>query len=173
MFSLNRIRIQKLILISILLFVVYVPPLIAAEKAELGSFDMSLEELLATDVSMGPLTSMELSKIPSAITIITREEIEKTPARNILDLLEVYVPGLMLFNDQNGGPTIKIRGLGIRNYKTLLLLNGRPVNQKAFWGSVIELRNWDMNDIERIEVHPPHLTRRSRNMRLNIGQRMA
>lgn len=102
MFSLNRIRIQKLILISILLFVVNVPLLIASEKAELKSFDMTLEELLATDVLMGTLTGMELSKNPSATTIITREEIEKTLARNIMDLIEVYVPGAMVLNYLSG-----------------------------------------------------------------------
>ncbi len=115
-------------------------------------FKASMEELMRVKVTLGTLTGLELSKVPASVTIISREDIEKTPARNILDLLEVYVPGLMLFNDDNAGPAIMIRGLGNRNYKTLLLVNGRPVNQKAFMGSVVELQNWDMNDIERIEV---------------------
>jgi outer membrane receptor for ferrienterochelin and colicin len=120
-------------------------------KAE-ESFKMSLKELMDIEIDVGTLTGRKLSKVPAAITIITREDIEKTPARNILDLMEVYVPGLMIFNGSNGGPNIKIRGLGHRNYKTLLLVNGRPVNQKAFLGSVVEINNWDLNDIERIEV---------------------
>ncbi|MCD4763264.1 MAG: TonB-dependent receptor plug domain-containing protein [Desulfobacterales bacterium] len=113
---------------------------------------MSLEELLAVDVSLATLTGMELSKIPAAITIITREDIEKTPARHILDLIEVYVPGAMIRNHHSGPQTLKIRGQGERNYKTILLVNGRPVNQKAFNGSTVEITNWDMNDIERVEV---------------------
>jgi len=115
-------------------------------------FEMSLEELLSEDITLATLSGMELSKVPAAITIITREDIEKTPARHILDLIEVYVPGVMLRNSYSGPQRLKIRGLGSRGYKTILLVNGRPVNQKAFNGSTVEITNWDMNDIERIEV---------------------
>jgi len=115
-------------------------------------FSMSLKELLSEDVSIASLISLKLSKIPAAITIITREDIEMTPAMNILDLIEVYVPGAMMLNNYAGPPTLKLRGIGQRNYKTILLVNGRPVNQKTFNGSTAEITNWDMNDIEHIEV---------------------
>ena len=130
------------------------PPTADAQEppGEQSLFKMPFGELMDLEVAIGNLIGMTWSTNPVAMTIITRDDIEKTPARNILDLMEVYVPGLLLFNDSNAGPAIKIRGLGIRNFKTLLLVNGRPVNQKAYFGSVIELRNWDLNDIERIEV---------------------
>ena len=53
-------------------------------------------------ISIGILTSMELSKIPAPITIITREDMEKTPARNICDLIEVYVAGVKVFYVRKG-----------------------------------------------------------------------
>ncbi len=58
----------------------------------------------------------------------------------------------MYFDDSANGGNIRIRGIGQRNYNTLLLINGRPVNQKADQGSVAELNNWDITDYERIEV---------------------
>jgi len=115
-------------------------------------FSLSLQELMNVKIQTGSLTNNSPFDSPSAITIITQEQILTTPARNIMDLLETYVPGLLLTVDNASGPIIRIRGLGERHAHTLLLVNGKPVNQKAYQGSMVELRNWDMGDIERIEV---------------------
>ncbi len=114
----------------------------------LDFFELSLQDLSELKVRTATLSPSALADTPSSITIITREQIEHTPARNILDLLETYVPGLSVF-ESNAGGDIRIRGMGQRNYKTVLLINGRPVNQKAQHGSIVELNNWDMTDIER------------------------
>jgi len=113
---------------------------------------MSLLELMEIEITTSTLFSTPLSDSPGSTTIITREQIAGSPARNIRDLLEYYVPGVMFFDDSANGGDIKIRGLGQRNHNTLLLLNGRPVNQKESQGSMVELNNWDMSDIDRIEV---------------------
>ncbi len=115
-------------------------------------FSLSLEELSQITVSTSGLTESTVNQSPSSITIINQQQIERTPARNIRDLLEIYVPGLMFFDDATSGGNIRMRGLGERNYTTLLLINGRPINQKSYRGSLSALNNWDMNDIERIEV---------------------
>jgi len=115
-------------------------------------YDLSLKDLLNLKVSSATLAAMPISETPSSIVVITRAQIERSPARNIRDILETYVPGLMFFDDASRGGNIRIRGIGQRNYHTLLLLNGRPVNQKASQGAMVELNNWDMTDLERIEV---------------------
>ena len=115
-------------------------------------FKLSLQEILSMRVEIGNLTATQVNKSPAAITIISRDQIVRTPARNILDLIEVYVPGVILMSHFSSGPRLRIRGLGERHYHTLLLVNGKPVNEKAFQGSMVELRNWDMSDIERVEV---------------------
>ena len=115
-------------------------------------FNLSLEELSQITVSTSSLTESTVNQSPSSITIINQQQIDRTPARNIRDLLEIYVPGLMFFDDATSGGNIRIRGLGERNYTTLLLIHGRPINQKSYRGSLSALNNWDMNDIERIEV---------------------
>ena len=148
MFTSKRNIVQRLVLICFILVTFGCPLAFAKEQpADSDYFAMSIEELLSTDVTLATLTVRELSKVPAAITIITREDIESTPARHILDLIEVYVPGAMFLHHTSGPPYLRLRGLRVRNYKTILLVNGRPVNQKAYFGSTIEIFNWDLNDI--------------------------
>jgi outer membrane receptor protein involved in Fe transport len=115
----------------------------------------SPEEMLFLEippVAIGTLTEMDIKRTPVSSTIITSEMIEMAPVRNIYDLLEIYVPGLTHMTHFDSSH-IGVRGLmGDRDYRSLLLLNGRVINQKAVNGMVTELENWDLNDIERIEV---------------------
>ena len=115
--------------------------------------DLSFEELLNVKIDIGTLTGIEQSKLPLSVTTITREDIRYTPARNIYDLIEIYVPGALWMN-HNGGPHLAVRGLiNEANYKYLLLVNGRNINTKAdHSGAKQELENWDMTDIEKIEI---------------------
>lgn len=122
------------------------------ETEVLNLFSLSLEELLQITISTSGLTESTVDQSPSSITIINQQQVARSPARNIRDLLEIYVPGLMFFDDAASGGNIRMRGLGERNYTTLLLINGRPINQKSYHGSLSVLSNWDMTDIDRIEV---------------------
>lgn len=98
------------------------------------------------------ITKVSASHTPAAVTVITAEDIAITPARNMLDLLEVYVPGFV-YNEHVEGPHPAMRGIASdRNYKILLLVNGVNMNEKAHNGAVTELENWDLNDIAKIEV---------------------
>lgn len=133
----------------ILLYLLFTP-LQAAPIDDLLS--LSLEELMNIKVYSSTLSALPKSEAPSSIIIISKEQIARTPARNIRDLLEVYVPGLMVFDSWANGGEIRMRGLGVRNYSTLLLVNGRPINQKSDQGAIVELNNWDMTDLHRIEV---------------------
>jgi len=117
----------------------------------LSLFTLSLEDLMQTEVAIGTVVGTTLSRAPVSITTITREQIAISPARNVADLLEIYVPGALWLNHLS--PKIGLRGLIIdRNYKFLLLVNGVPMNQKGAQGATLEIQNWDLNDIERIEV---------------------
>jgi len=111
-----------------------------------------LKELSQLKITTASLTSSTLGNNPSSITVITQDQIQRTPARNLIDILTVYVPGLMVISDTNTSPRIRLRGLGERHNHTLLLVNGKPINQKTHEGAMVELRNWDMDDIARLEV---------------------
>lgn len=113
---------------------------------------LSFEDLMNVKITTGTLMSIERSKVPSTLTVITREDIENTPARNLLDLLEVHVPGAT-FTNHWLGPRIGMRGvMGDQNNSYLLIVNGENVNSQYENGPVFEIQNKDLSDIQKIEV---------------------
>jgi outer membrane receptor protein involved in Fe transport len=113
---------------------------------------MSLEDLLQVTMTTGSLTEASRLTTPVSITVITAQDIKLTPARNINDLIEIYVPGAWWMSHYEGGH-IGMRGIiADRNYKFLMLVNGRLMNQRGHGGAYTEMENWDLNDIERIEI---------------------
>jgi len=97
-----------------------------------------------------------LVKIPAAATVLTREQIERTPFRegHQADDLLRYVPDVQPSNlsSRYNHPTaqaVSLRGLG--NRRALVLLDGVPLND-GFGGWI----NWGLvpNAIERIEIVP-------------------
>jgi len=85
-------------------------------------------------------------------TIITAEDIALAPARNLLDVLELYVPGAQWINADQG-KVIGMRGwMAPRNLRYQVFVDGVNVNQQAHNGAINELENWDMDDIAQIEV---------------------
>jgi len=125
----------------------------AAAAIQTEEVELSLQDLMNLKlIEVGTLTGMSRNKIPVSLTTITSEDIALTPARNINDLLEVYVPGAS-WNGHSELGHVGIRGvMSDRNVKYLLLVNGYEMNQLTHAGAVSEIENWDLGDIERIEV---------------------
>ncbi|MBI9087908.1 MAG: TonB-dependent receptor plug domain-containing protein [Desulfobacterium sp.] len=100
----------------------------------------------------GTLTGIATSKVPVARTVITADDIAVTPARSIMDLLEVYVPGATFVYHPNGS-RFGFRGiLGDQNFHYLLLVNGKNMNLKVEDGPFAEIFNRDLSDIQKIEI---------------------
>jgi outer membrane receptor protein involved in Fe transport len=115
-------------------------------------FDLTFDELMSTKVNIGSLLFMSNYDKPAMVTTISSEDILVTPHRNIYDLLETYIPGV-LFMSHYDAPTLGVRGIiSDRSNKVLLLVNGQVANQKARSGAIAELQNWDLGDIDKIEV---------------------
>jgi outer membrane receptor protein involved in Fe transport len=114
--------------------------------------NLSLNDLLNLKIDAGTLTGMARNRVPVSLTTITAEDIKVTPARNLYDLVEIYVPGALWLNHHDG-PHPGMRGIIVdRNYKFLMLVNGKVLNQKAYSGAVSELENWDLADIDKVEI---------------------
>lgn len=111
--------------------------------------DMNLEELMGVRIMTGSLTSHKTSKTPVSLTTITAEDIAITPARDLCDLIEIYVPGALHLN--HTASNVGLRGM-ISNSNYLLLVNDIDMGFKLIHGALLELFNWDLNDIERIEI---------------------
>jgi outer membrane receptor protein involved in Fe transport len=115
-------------------------------------FNMSFEDLLNLNVVSSSFIGIDKIKEPASVTLITSDDIALTPHRNLYDLLEVYVPGAIWMTHYDS-PHIGIRGIiNQRNDKILLLVNGKNMNFKAHNGATSELENWDLSDIDKIEI---------------------
>lgn len=114
--------------------------------------ELSFQELMNIQIKTSTLTGLERSKTPATITTITRKDIERTPARNLLDLLEIYVPSGTFVNHWLG-PRIGIRGImSDQNNSFLLIVNGEQMNLRYNNGPFFEILNKDLSDIEKIEI---------------------
>jgi len=93
----------------------------------------------------------DLGRVPAAITVITRQEIEERGLSTLAEALQL-VPGLRLA--QSGGPgqqaSLFLRGNSSRS--TLVLLDGVPLNDPSEPNGAFNFGNDGLFDVERIEV---------------------
>lgn len=113
---------------------------------------LSFEDLMQVKIKSASFISIEKIKTPASITIISKEQIEMTPFRDLLDILEVYVPSMTFVSHWNGS-RMGMRGImGDQNNSFLLLIDGQPMNTRADGGAVFEIQNRDLSEIEKIVV---------------------
>ncbi|MBA3032148.1 MAG: TonB-dependent receptor [Gammaproteobacteria bacterium] len=119
----------------------------AEEVAQLLS--ISLEELMATKVTISTNTLQALSRAPSAVSVITAEDIKATGARNLAEILQ-SVPGVYIRANLFGfRPQITFRGATSQN--TLLMVDGAPVKDLV-WNAGIFWRGLSTTMIDRVEI---------------------
>jgi outer membrane receptor for ferrienterochelin and colicin len=122
-------------------------------------FQIEAEDLLRlpvrTDEQVSTASNIirDAAKQPASVTVISQEQIKYSGARNVSELLTLFVPGFFVVEDQDD-IIAGFRGMAPdNNSKVLLLLNGQNLNTEFFWGPPDALLNGtDMNYIERIEV---------------------
>lgn len=114
---------------------------------------MTLEEILNIKATSSTLTETENDLPPVPVTIISKSDIELSGARNLDELLEIYVPGFVMMIKGWTGKAVGIRGIiSDRNNKILLVVNGKIMNDHTHAGATSERFMTMINDIERIEV---------------------
>ena len=115
-------------------------------------FNMSLDELLNVNVTSASKKSQSLLDSPSAIEIITKEELEILKCNRLSECLE-FATGMSSVNGEgNIFSTTTIRGNTQVNYNTntLLLVDGIPI-LNSYHGS-FNLDMMPLSSIERIEI---------------------
>jgi len=110
---------------------------------------LSLEDLMATKVTISTNTKQALSKAPSVVSVITAEDIKATGTTNLMDILQ-SVPGIYIKTNLFGfKPLITFRGAAGAN--VLLMVNGAPAKDLV-WSPSIFWKGVPANMIERIEI---------------------
>lgn len=112
----------------------------------------TLEDLMNIEVTSVSKKEEKLSRTASAIFVITAQDIRRSNATNIPELLRM-VPGLDVAQINANTWAISARGLNARfSNELLVLLDGRsvytPTTDGVFW-DVLDL---PLEDVERIEV---------------------
>jgi iron complex outermembrane recepter protein len=113
---------------------------------------LSLEELSQIDVTSPSKTPQSVFQSPTAIYVITGEDIRRTGATSVPEALR-QAPGVEVARIDSNKWSIGIRGFGSRLARSVLvLIDGRTVYNTLFDGTYWEVQNTNMDDIDRIEV---------------------
>jgi iron complex outermembrane receptor protein len=114
--------------------------------------DASLEDLMNIEVTSVSKKEQKLLKVAAAIYVITQEDIRRSGAANIPDLLRL-VPGVDVARIDAKSWSISIRGFGrLYSNKVLVLIDGRSVYTHTFSGVFWDQQDVPLENIERIEV---------------------
>jgi iron complex outermembrane receptor protein len=141
-------RFQILIAIALLNF----PGLPALSEQTSDLTQKSLEDLMSIEVTSVSKKEQKTSEAATAVFVISQEDIRRSGALNIPDLLRM-VPGLDVAQIDAGKWAVSARGFN-GQYSDLLLVmvDGRAVYNPIFAGVFWDSQNVALENIERIEV---------------------
>jgi iron complex outermembrane receptor protein len=141
---------QKLgICITTFIFFILTPTLYS-QSIDLVS--LSLAELSEIKISSVSKKEERLQSSAASIHIITSDDIAKSNAQSIPELLRL-VPGLHVGRVDGSNWAISARGLnGVFNDKMLVMIDGRSVYTPLFGGVFWQVQDTPLEDISRIEV---------------------
>ena len=135
------------------LVLIVLPMLTAqAQNALPDLTSLKIEDLMNVDVTSASKKEQKLSQVPGAIFVITTEDIRRSGATNIPDLLRM-VPGLEVAQINPSTWAISARGFnGQYSNKLLVLIDGRTVYTPTFSGVFWDAQDVPLDLIGRIEI---------------------
>ncbi len=137
-------------LAAIVLIVLPRPGSAAAQTPDLTQ--KSLEDLMNIQVTSVSRKEQKTSQAAAAIFVISREDISRSGALNIPDLLRM-VPGVDVAQINASNWAISVRGFnGEFSNKLLVVVDGRTVYTPMFAGVFWNAQNVPLDSIERIEI---------------------
>jgi iron complex outermembrane receptor protein len=114
--------------------------------------DLPLEDLMNIEVTSVSKKRQKISDAPAAVYVITQEDIRRSGARSLPDVLRL-APGLEVARIDASKWAISARGFNWRwANKMLVLIDSRSVYTRLFSGVYWEMQDLPVSEIERIEV---------------------
>lgn len=110
---------------------------------------LSLEQALNLKTGVATKAPVSARESPGIITIVTRDEIRNSGARDLLDVLRL-VPGFEFGVDVQGNLGLGFRGIWGNEGKILLLVDGQEYNELSY--STLQLDRFAVEQIERLEI---------------------
>jgi iron complex outermembrane receptor protein len=114
---------------------------------------LELSDLLDIDVTSASKKSQKLSESANAIFVITQDDIRRSGATHVADVLRM-APGLQVSKANSSVWRVSARGSfnGLFVNKLLVLVDGRSIYNMQISGTLWESLDVLLEDIERIEV---------------------
>ena len=114
--------------------------------------DLSVEELLSLEVTTVSRQGSTVGQSPAAVFVITQDDIRRSGATTIAELLR-RVPGMNVARIDGNKWAIGARGLNDRFQRFLLAqIDGRTIYSATFAGVYWDAVDYPLENIERIEV---------------------
>jgi iron complex outermembrane recepter protein len=114
--------------------------------------ELTLEQLGNVEVTTVSKEPEEVWKTAAAVYVITNEDIQRSGATTIPDVLRL-APGVEVAQIDSHSWSVGIRGFGGNlSRNVLVLIDGRTVYSTLFAGTYWEVQNVVMEDVDRIEV---------------------
>jgi outer membrane cobalamin receptor len=111
---------------------------------------VSIDELLKMKTSVASKTELTPRETPGIISIVTENEIKKSGARDLIDVLRL-VPGFEFGYDVAGVIGIGMRGNWVHEGKLLLMIDNQEINDLYYYNNVFG-NHFDVQQIKRIEI---------------------
>jgi iron complex outermembrane recepter protein len=124
----------------------------AQEKGEHSLADLSIEDLMNESVTSVAKKASRLVDAPTAISVITQDDIRRSGYTSIPELLRL-VPGIQVARIDGNEWAISARGFNAQYAnKLLVLMDGQTVYTSSSGGVYWNVQDTPLEDIERIEV---------------------
>jgi iron complex outermembrane receptor protein len=134
------------------LYLSTIPAGAAQEPAPIDLSKLDMEDLMNVKVTSVSKREQSLARTAAAVFVINREDIRRSGATNIPDLLRL-APGVDVEQIDANAWAVSVRGFNSRySNKVLVLVDGRTVYTPSFSGVFWEHLDMPLENIERIEV---------------------
>lgn len=121
------------------------------DSSGLDVYNLTLEELMNIEVKIITKKAITIRDNPAIITVISEGEIQRSGARDLKEVLELFVPGFQFGADVEGAIGISVRGMWAFEGKLLLMFNGLECNEEMF-ANVIVGGHYPVDIIKKIEI---------------------
>lgn len=139
------------VVFCLFVLLIFATPIAAQENSPDLSRE-SLEDLMNIQVTSVSKKEEKLSRTAAAVFVITQEDIRRSGATNIPDLLRM-VPGLDVGQINGSTWAISARGFNAQfSNKLLVLIDGRIIYTPYFGGVYWDTADLPLENIDRIEV---------------------
>lgn len=144
---------KTLIVLTLPILIQFALPVVAfGDDVRRDLTELSIEELMNVEVTLAARKPRKLSQTAAAIFVITREDIRRSGATSLPEILRM-TPGMNVARIDSSKWAVSTRGFNGRYAdKLLVLIDGRSVYTPIFSGVFWESQDVFLEDVDRIEI---------------------